>query len=126
MDARAHVVGTDYSGGSDDTSPICSHDDTDRPNPYTVAHQRHATGPPFPGIGAHPPIHYLSQSISTRKRVDVCGDVVVEAWVVRRRVYPGRKPLFPKQKRFRTGKSPEATWSKVIQYCQNEEKGVPR
>ena len=67
-----------------------------------------------------------SVSRSPRANVDVCGDVVVEAWVVRRRVYPGRKPLFPKQKRLHTGKSPEATWSKVVQYCQNEEKDAPR
>ena len=123
MDARAHDVG---NGCSEDASPTCSHDDNGRPNPYTVAHQQQAAAPPFPGIGVQPPIHYLGQSISTQKRADVCGDAVAETWVVRRRTYPGRKPLFPKKKQFRTGKAPKATWSKVIKYCQDEEARTPR
>ena len=123
MDARAHDVG---KGCSEDASPTCSHDDNGRPNPYTVARQQQAAAPPFPGVGVQPPIHYLGQSISTQKRADVCGDAVAEKWVVRRRVYPGRKPLFPKKKQFRTGKAPKATWSKVIKYCQDEEARTPR
>ena len=113
-------------GCSEDASPTCSHDDNGRPNPYTVARQQQAAAPPFPGIGVQPPIHYLGQSISTQQRVDVCGDAVAEKWVVRRRTYPGRKPLFPKKKQFRTGKAPKATWSKVIKYCQDEEARTPR
>ena len=77
-------------------------------------------------LGVQPPIHYLSQSISTQKRADVCGDAVAEMWTVRRRTHLGGKPLFPKKKQFRTGKAPKATWSKVIKYCQDEEARTPR
>jgi len=132
--ARARACGVNAPCASDhrttrkrDAAPHASDHRPKKRARCTVAHQRRATGPPFPGIGAHPPIHYLSQSISARTVVDVCGDAVVEKWVVRKRKYPGmRKPLFPKQKRFHTGKSPEATWSRVVQYCQNEEKDAPR
>ena len=88
--------------------------------------------PRFLGLRARPPIHYLSQSISTY----VCVQNVMDGgrkgfreWVVRRRTYPracGGKPLYPTRKRFRQGKLPRDTWARVIKYCQDEEKGVPR